>query len=284
MRRLPLALALFATACDPSPRSSPPAVAQSPAPPPAHTPPPSPPAPRAPVTPVYIAEAVRRIAHTPDAFTQGLAFHGSRLFESTGLNGQSSVRELDPLSGRVMRRRDVAEEHFAEGLTVFNGRIFQITWRSQRAFVYELDTFRPVAEHTYVGEGWGLTHDGHNLILSDGTARLRFFDPTNFSEQRWVRVRDGERSIDQLNELEMIDGEVWANLWHEDRIARINPANGRVVAWVDASALHASLNLADPEAVLNGIAFEPETRRIILTGKNWPAMFEIRLRRVGGGA
>jgi len=281
MRRLHLALALLATACDPPPRSAPPAPTPTPAPPPAPTPPPAPPAP---VVPRYVAEPVRRIAHDSGAFVQGLAFHGPRLFESTGLNGQSSVRELDPTSGRVIRRRDVAEEHFAEGLTVFDGRIFQITWRSQRAFVYELDTFRPIAEHSYVGEGWGLTHDGRQLILSDGTARLRFFDPTNFSEQRWVRVRDGERSIDQLNELEFIDGEVWANIWHEDRIARIDPATGRVVAWVDATALHASLNLPDPEAVLNGIAYERDTRRIFLTGKNWPAKFEIRLRRVEGGA
>lgn len=279
MRRLHLALTLLATACDPPPRSAPPAPTPTPAP--APTPPP---ARRAPLVPRYVVEPVRRIAHTPDAFTQGLAFHGPRLFESTGLHGQSSVRELDPNSGRVMRRRDVSEEHFAEGLTIFDGRVFQITWRSQRAFVYELDTFRPLAEHTYVGEGWGLTHDGRQLILSDGTARLRFFDPATFSEQRWVRVRDGERSIDQLNELEFIDGEVWANIWHEDRIARIDPATGRVVAWVDATALHASLNLPDPEAVLNGIAYEADTRRIFLTGKNWPAMFEVRLRRVEDGA
>lgn len=232
----------------------------------------------------YVVEPVRRIAHTPDAFTQGLAFHQSRLFESTGLHGQSSLRELDPSSGRVMRRRDVPAEHFAEGLTIFDGKVFQITWQSQRCFVYDLDSFRPLAEHSYVGEGWGLTHDGTNLVLSDGSARLRFFDPRTFVEQRVVRVRDGERSIDQLNELEMIDGEVWANIWHEDRIARINPTTGRVVAWVDATALHDSLHLGDPEAVLNGIAFEPSTRRIVLTGKNWPAMFEVRLRRVDEGA
>ncbi|MFO0628293.1 MAG: glutaminyl-peptide cyclotransferase [Polyangiales bacterium] len=140
MRRLHLALALLATACDPPPRSAPPAPAPAPTPTPA--PPPAAP-PRTPAVARYVAEPVRRIAHTPDAFTQGFAFHGPRLFESTGLNGQSSVRELDPNSGRVLRRRDVAEEHFAEGLTVFNGRIFQITWRSQRAFVYELDTFAP---------------------------------------------------------------------------------------------------------------------------------------------
>lgn len=272
-----LSLSLLA-ACDPPRRpvaATPADVVNSPAPPA----PAPPPAPRG--VPRYIAEPVRRIEHTPDAFTQGLAFHGPRLFESTGLHGQSSVRELDPTSGRVMRRREVPSEHFAEGLTIFNGQVFQITWQSQRCFVYDLDTFRPVAEHTYVGEGWGLTHDGRNLILSDGSARLRFFDPRTFVEQRSVRVRDGETAIEQLNELEMIDGEVWANIWHEDRIARIDPATGRVVAWVDATALHDSLHLGDPEAVLNGIAYESSTRRILLTGKNWPAMFEIRLRPAG---
>ena len=244
-------------------------------PPPADVPQLPPPAPR------YVADIVARVAHDPQAFTQGLAFYQGKLFESTGLNGESTLRELDPASGRVLRRREIAAEHFAEGLTVLNGRIYQITWRSQICFVYDAVTLQPVAEHRYRGEGWGLTHDGRNLILSDGTDRLRFFDPATFAEQRSVRVRDGERSIDQLNELEMIDGEVYANIWHDDRIARIDPATGRVVGWIDAGPVHASMNLADPEAVTNGIAWEPLTHRLILTGKLWPAMFEVRLRRVG---
>lgn len=241
--------------------------------------------PRAPPpTPRFVADVVTRIAHTPDAFTQGLVFDQGRLYESTGLNGQSSLRELDPATGRVLRRRDLAEEFFAEGLTILDGKIYQITWRSQRCFVYDAATLRPIAEHAYHGEGWGLTHDGRNLILSDGTDRLRFFDPTTFAELRSVRVRDGERYIEQLNELEMVDGEVYANIWHDDRIARIDPATGRVVGWIDASTVHASMGLTDPEAVTNGIAWEPRTRRLILTGKNWPAMFEVRLRAVGDGA
>lgn len=250
-------------------------------PPPADVPPPNVPRVVA-QTPRWVAEVVARFEHAPDAFTQGLAFERGRLFESAGLYAQSSVRELDPATGRVLRRRNLGAEFFAEGLTVLDGRVFQITWREQRCFVYDAATLRPLAERAYRGEGWGLTHDGRNLILSDGSDRLRFIDPGTFAEQRSVRVRDGERAIDQLNELEMVDGEVFANIWHEDRIARIDPASGRVVGWIDVAAVHASLRLDDPEAVANGIAWEPTARRLFITGKNWPAIFEVRLRAVTG--
>lgn len=229
-------------------------------------------------TPVYTAEIVARFAHDPDAFTQGLEFHDGLLFESTGLHGHSSVRAVEPATGHVVRSRPVAAEHFAEGLTVFNGRVYQLTLDSGRCFVYDPLTLEPITELTFAGDGWGLTHDARSLILSDGTDTLRFMDPTTFAEQRRVRVVDGAAGVERLNELEMVDGELFANVWHTDRIARIEPSTGRVLAWIDLRALRPPVSAEEPEAVLNGIAFEPSTHRLLVTGKLWPEMFEIRLR------
>lgn len=246
---------------------------------------PSPVAPPAPVAPVapparptrYTARVVARILHDAGAFTQGLAFHGGALYESTGLRGRSSVRVLDAISGAITRRREVSDEHFAEGLTVLGDRVFQITYQTQTCFVYDATTLEPVGTHTYPGEGWGLTHDGRSLILSDGTDTLRFFDPATFAERRRVRVTDHGAPVDQINELEFVEGEVFANIWHHDRIARIDPLTGRVVAWIDLPFSRESLGLEEPEAVLNGIAYEPSTRRLLVTGKLWPTIFEIAL-------
>lgn len=243
---------------------------------------PSPAAPSAPVVRTapptrYTARVVARIPHDAEAFTQGLTFHGGALYESTGLRGRSSVRVLDATSGAVTRRRAVSDEHFAEGLTVLGDRVFQITYQTQTCFVYDAATLEPVTTHTYPGEGWGLTHDGRSLILSDGTDTLRFFDPATFAERRRVRVTDHGAPVDQINELEFVEGEVFANIWHHDRIARIDPLSGRVVAWIDLPFSRESLGLEEPEAVLNGIAYEPSTRRLLVTGKLWPVIFEIAL-------
>jgi len=221
----------------------------------------------------YAARVVARIPHDAEAFTQGLAFHEGALYESTGLRGRSSVRVLNATTGAVTRRRAVSDEHFAEGLTVLGDRVFQITYQTHTCFVYDAATLEPVATHTYPGEGWGLTHDGRSLIMSDGTDTLRFLDPTNFAERRLLRVTDHGAPVDQLNELEMVEGEVFANVWHHDRIARIDPLTGRVVAWIDLPFSRASQGLEEPEAVLNGIAYEPSTRRLLVTGKLWPAVF-----------
>lgn len=222
-------------------------------------------------------EVVRRIPHDPEAFTQGLTFFEGQLYESTGLNGRSSVRVLDATTGAVLRRREVDEAHFAEGLTVFGRRVFQLTYVTERCFVYDVDTLAPVTEHRYEGEGWGLTHDGRSLILSDGSDTLRFVDPETFAERRRVRVTDHGAPVDQLNELEMVDGELFANVWHSDHIARIDPATGDVRGYLELPFSRASLGLREREAVLNGIAYEPSTGRLLVTGKLWPWIFEIRL-------
>lgn len=228
---------------------------------------------------MYTPEVIARYPHDPQAFTQGLEFRGERLYESTGLYGHSSLRVVESATGRVLRQREVPREFFAEGITVFDGRIYQLTYTSQRCFVYDAETLAPLREHAYAGEGWGLTHDDRSLIMSDGSNQLRFIDPSSFAELRRVRVFDGDRAVDQLNELEYVDGEVYANVWHADRIARIDPASGRVVGWIDLSSLRRMVDAGDSEAVLNGIALAPATRHLFVTGKLWPTMFEIRLRR-----
>jgi glutamine cyclotransferase len=223
-------------------------------------------------------EIVSRFPHDPEAFTQGLEFSDGRLFESTGLYGHSSLREVELATGVVRRRHVVSRDHFAEGLTVFRGRIYQLTYQTHRCFVYDAATFAPVTEFDLPGEGWGLTHDDRALILSDGSDTLRFLDPTDFHLLRRVPVRDRGAPVAMLNELELVDGALYANVWQTDRIVRIDPATGRVTAWVDLALLRRELRLDESEAVLNGIAWEPTSRRLFVTGKLWPTLFEVRLR------
>lgn len=223
-------------------------------------------------------EIVSRVPHDPEAFTQGLEFADGRLFESTGLYGHSSLREVELATGAVRRRHVVSRDHFAEGLTVFRGRIYQLTYQTHRCFVYDAATFALVNEFDLPGEGWGLTHDDRALILSDGSDTLRFLDPTDFHLLRRVPVRDRGNPVDMLNELELVDGALYANVWQTDRIVRIDPATGRVTAWIDLAVLRREVRLDENEAVLNGIAWEPAGRRLFVTGKLWPTMFEVRLR------
>jgi glutamine cyclotransferase len=217
-----------------------------------------------------------RTPHDPDAFTQGLEFHQGRLYESTGLEGYSTLRVVDLATGRVLQSRAVAAEHFAEGITVFRGRVYQLTYQSGRCFVYDAQSLEPQREFTYPGEGWGLTHDDRHLWMSDGTDTLRVLDPETFAVVRTVRVTDAGVGVVYLNELELLQGEVWANVWGTDRIARIHPETGVVRAWLDLSSVHARADTVEPEAVLNGIAFEPEQGRLFVTGKLWPWLFELR--------
>ncbi len=225
--------------------------------------------------PVWQVSVVERFPHDPRAFTQGLLMVDGTLYESTGLNGQSSVRIVDLATGAVQRRRDLADRYFGEGLVAIDDRLIQLTWRSQVAFVYDRATLEPRGQHAYVGEGWGLTDDGRRLILSDGTDRLRFFDRETFAELGAVRVTDAGRAIRQLNELEYIDGEVLANVWQTDRIARIDPTTGRVIGWLDLAGLRPQEANRQGD-VLNGIAWDAPNQRLIVTGKRWPLMFAIR--------
>jgi glutamine cyclotransferase len=223
---------------------------------------------------VWVPEVVARFPHDSNAFTQGLLFHDGDLYESTGIRGESTLRQVDLETGRVLRRQDLSREIFGEGLALVGDRLYQLSWQAGQAFVYTLDDFRRVATFRYSGEGWGLTYDGEQLIMSDGTPTLRFLDPDDFSIQRTVTVTADGTPIEDLNELEYIDGEVWANIWFEDRVARISPEDGRVIGWLDLSALYPAAN-RDPDAVVNGIAWDPESDRIFVTGKLWPAIFEI---------
>ena len=213
--------------------------------------------------------------HDPTAFTEGLVASGSVLLESTGLEGQSSVRRVDPGTGTVLLQQNLAPTFFGEGLTVLKGSAIQLTWTEQRIFRYDPSTLAKTSGRRYPFEGWGLTTNGRHLIASDGTSTVRWLDPTTLKVVRRITVHDGQREIDYLNELELIDGVLWANVWPSDRIALIDPADGHVRAWLDMTRLRAQLSA--PGEVLNGIARYPGASTIAVTGKYWPQLFEIRL-------
>ena len=225
----------------------------------------------------FTAEVVATYPHDPDAFTQGLEIRDGRLFESTGLRGRSSVRRVELTTGEVLQRRDVASEHFAEGLTVLGGRIYQLSWQSQVAFVYDAESFVVLGERSYDGEGWGLTQHGGALVMSDGTNVVRIVEPDTFAVTRRVSVEDGGVPVTRLNELEMVEGELFANVWMTDRIARIDLESGRVAGWIELGFLVEQVGLTDRDAVLNGIAYDGASRRLFVTGKLWPSIFEIEL-------
>jgi glutaminyl-peptide cyclotransferase len=230
--------------------------------------------------PMYGYRVVNAYPHDPEAFTQGLVYRNGFLYESTGLNTKSSLRKVQLETGKVIQRRQVHDQYFAEGLADWGGKLIQLTWRSNVAFVYDQATFNLERTFPYVGEGWGLMHDDKRLIMSDGSASLRFLDPTTFAETGRLTVTDRGQPVENLNELEMVRGEIYANIWQTDRIARVAPASGRVTGWIDLSGL---LPVADQEAhhvdVLNGIAYDAEHDRLFVTGKLWPKLFEIALVR-----
>jgi glutamine cyclotransferase len=226
----------------------------------------------------YTYEIVNTYPHDPGAFTQGLVFHQGLLYESTGLNGSSSLRRVELETGRVLRKVDVPPAFFAEGLALLNGRLYQLTWQNQQGFVYDLDSFNLVGGFRYTGEGWGLTHNGRSLIMSDGTSQIRFLNPDTFEAQRVINVQDNGREIAQLNELEYVKGEIYANIWQTDRVARIDPNSGRVTAWINLSGLLSPEDRARGVDVLNGIAYDEASDRLFVTGKFWPKLFEIRLK------
>jgi glutamine cyclotransferase len=220
---------------------------------------------------------VQTYPHDPRAYTQGLIYIDGHLYESTGLNGRSSLRMDDLATGRVLQSDPVPQQYFAEGLTAWGSTLVQLTWQSHVAFVYDRFSFRLLRTLHYDCDGWGLTADSKDLILSDGTAEIRFFDPATFREVRHIYVSDHGKSIDQLNELEYVHGQIYANVWHTDRIVRISPETGRVLGWINLSGLLAPGEVSDPEAVLNGIAYDPAHDRLFVTGKLWPKLFEIKV-------
>jgi glutamine cyclotransferase len=219
----------------------------------------------------------RSYPHSTDAYCQGLVYQNGFLYEGTGNYGESSLRKIELETGKVLQERKLDARLFGEGIAIWKDQVIQLTWKSRQAIVYDLKTFQQQGRFGYRGEGWGLTHDGRQLIMSDGSATLQFLDPETFKVQRQVTVRDGRRRITNLNELEYVEGEIYANVWYEDRIARISPQTGKVVGWLDLSQLFPQSQRPHRDAVLNGIAYDPQQRRLLVTGKHWPRIYEIRL-------
>lgn len=227
--------------------------------------------------PALVATAVAHYPHDPDAFTQGLLYFQGDLYESTGLHGHSSLRRVDLDSGRVKHRVNLPHRLFGEGLARVDKRLYQLTWKAGVALVYALPEMRLIGHHDYSGQGWGLAWDGRHLIMSDGSATLRFRDPADFSVERRVRVTHDGEPVTRLNELEYFCGAIWANIRYADVIVRIDPESGVVTGSLDASALRAALPEPSAAGVLNGMAWDPDRRRLVITGKHWPLLFVLRL-------
>ncbi len=225
----------------------------------------------------YTYRIVNTYHHDPAAFTQGLVYLDGVLYEGTGLYGQSSIRQTELETGAVLQKRDLAPEYFGEGIVIWQDRLIQITWQSSVGFIYDLASFELVGDFQYPGEGWGLTHDGAQLIMSDGTNEIRFLDPESLAENGRIQVHDANGPITRLNELEYVNGEIWANIWQTNRIARIAPGTGQVVGWIDLTGLLDPATLTQPVDVLNGIAYDAAQDRLFVTGKLWPTLFEIEL-------
>lgn len=241
-------------------------------------------------------EIVNTFRHDSKAFTQGLVFQNGFFYESTGEYGDSTLRKVEPQSGKVLQEHELAREYFAEGMTVLNGKIYQITWQENTAFVYDLENFKLLREIKYQGSGWGLTTDGTHLILSDGTHVIKFLDPETFSTVRSITVKKEDGApVYHLNELEFVKGEIWANIWHSENnatdsehgflpnigkpnyIARIDPASGKIVGWIDLAGISPE-DVKNSENTLNGIAYDAQSDRIFVTGKRWKNLFEIKLK------
>lgn len=227
--------------------------------------------------PRYGYEVVNVYPHDPAAFTQGLLFDKGQLYEATGLYGGSSIRRVDLATGNVLTMTTLPADYFGEGITIVGDKLYQLTWQEQTGFIYDKATFTPVGRFTYPTEGWGMTYDGERIMMSDGTARLYFWDPATLAPIGMVDVYDDKGPVVRLNELEYINGEIFANIWQTDLIARIDPTTGAVVGWIDLTGLLPPADRTPSTDVLNGIAYLPEGNRLFVTGKNWPKLFEIRL-------
>jgi glutaminyl-peptide cyclotransferase len=234
--------------------------------------------PFSPATPRLVPRVLRRLPHDTTAFTQGLLVHQGRLLESTGLQGHSGVREVEAATGRVVRRADLSSTEFGEGIAAIGGRIYQVTWKSHRGHVFDARTFAQVDSFRFDGEGWGLASDGALLYLSDGTSGIRVIDPNGYRVVRTIRVTEAGQPVHMLNELEWVKGELWANVYWTGLIARIDPASGRIVGWIDVRRLlseEENKRLEPRGGVANGIAYDSSSARLLVTGKYWPFVFQL---------
>jgi glutamine cyclotransferase len=226
--------------------------------------------------PALNVKLVRAYPHDPHAFTQGLEYYRGYLYETTGIAGQSTLRKVALQTGEVLQKISLPSQYFGEGLTIFHGKIYQLTWLSRKGFVYDLRSFRQVGEFPYDTEGWGLTHDDKSLIMSDGTNKIRYIDPVSFAVTRTIELYAEGQGVVNLNELEYVKGEIFANIWHSRRIARIDAHSGELIAWIDLTSI-VSMEPHSDEAVLNGIAYDQGGDRLFVTGKNWSKLFEIKV-------
>lgn len=222
-------------------------------------------------------KVINAYPHDQGAFTQGLVFESGVLYEGTGLRGRSTLRRVELASGDVLQIRKLPDRLFGEGITVFGEKIIQLTWQSGIGFVYDKSSFELLEEFRYPTEGWGITHNGKHLIMSDGTSTLRFLDPESFEEVGQIEVRDQDGPVTRLNELEYVQGEIYANVWQTERIARVAPDTGEVIGWIELAGILSPEDRAEPVDVLNGIAYDAENDRLFVTGKLWPHLFEIEL-------
>jgi glutamine cyclotransferase len=227
--------------------------------------------------PEYTFVLVRVFPHDTGAYTQGFAYRDGFLYEGTGRNGLSSLRKVRLETGEVIQQVDLGPEFFGEGITLVKDKVLQLTWKSGTGFVYDLNSFHLLRKFSYPGEGWGLATSGREVFMSDGTSEIRVLDTETLQEKRRLKIHDGLTLVDQLNELEFVEGQIFANVWHSNRIARISPQTGDVVGWIDLTGILSPVYRLDSEAVLNGIAYDPIKKRLFVTGKLWPSVYEIRL-------
>ena len=227
--------------------------------------------------PLYSYQVIHVYAHDRNAFTQGFEYKNGFLYEGTGLNGRSTLRKEELETGKVVQEITLPAQYFGEGITVLNDRVVQLTWQSHVGFIYNLAEFHLLKNFSYPGEGWGLTNDGRQIYMSDGTPQIRCLDPETLQETRRITVHEGGRAIDELNELEWVKGELYANVWQTEQVARISPTDGSVLGWIDLSHLLTPIEQSQSADVLNGIAYDEHSDRLFVTGKLWPKIFEIRL-------
>ncbi len=227
--------------------------------------------------PVSSYKIVARYPHSTESYTEGFFYLDGLFYEGTGLNGHSALLAVEPKTGKVVQRVDLPEQYFGEGIVDWGPNLYEWTWQSHLCFVYDRFSLRLIQQFAYTGEGWGMTRTAREIITSDGTATLRFRDPTTFKETHHLVVTDEGRPIKQLNELEYVKGEIYANIWHSDRIARISPRDGHVIGWIDLAGLLPDGQKINDESVLNGIAYDAASDRLFVTGKQWPTVFEIKV-------
>jgi len=227
--------------------------------------------------PVDGYKVIAKYPHSTGSYTEGFFYLNGLFYEGTGMKGRSALMAIDPATGKVRQRVDLPAQYFGEGIVDWGPNLYEWTWQSHVCFVYDRFSLRLVKQFSYTGEGWGMTRTAKEIITSDGTATLRFRDPETFREKRHIVVKDEGKPVEQLNELEFIKGEIYANVWHSERIARISPKDGHVIAWVDLMGILPESEKVDSESVLNGIAYDTVHDRIFVTGKQWPAVFEIEI-------